>query len=324
MGRFIPGEGAKLVLPLVASALTPNDDPGAAATPRIYDGTVGGAPVAGDTATVTLGSFGYGYMVLAGNTVGDVATGLTAACNLGSLDSVRITLADGPVNPGDTIRITIDGVNYDYVAVPADTLALCAAGVALLIQGVDPNYGASAVGDDVILQAVARGPGFTITTSWTVGTETATKTQIITGVSGQALWTASNIAAAFTLTHSVPGATTDTASWASTGGLSTPAFTMTQPGDDASVPSESGLTLAGSIATSISAECRLLAGVSYDVEFWYRDSANVWTQDVLGPTTVAGNVTLALTKPATAMRCYAYVYNFVGGGEATVTVATPS
>ncbi|CAB4162061.1 hypothetical protein UFOVP777_19 [uncultured Caudovirales phage] len=121
-----------------------------------------------------------------------------------------------------------------------------------------------------------------------------------------------------------PSASTVSSQFSPSTGTGTFTTVHTNTGSLAGIASNAGLSLAGSIATTGTAVCKLNAGTSYHLEIWYRDASNVWTKDAtFGTKTISGNASHAFTIPIGAMRVYAYCSTYVGvGASATVILTT--
>jgi len=329
MPWWIPGDGAKINAPVVVGAVAPNTDPAAAARIDTWECTLAGVPVGGDSPQINIGLTYYAY-------------GMQAAIQ----DIWEITIG-GAYAPGDTVRLTIPGgagTPYDYVVLGGDTDGDVAAGLAAA-AAANGLYTPTSLGAVVTLSQVTPGTGAAVTSAFLAGAGTAiadntqvgapitpyatVATAIAAAITADTLnngYTAFAVGPVVTVTANAAGAPTKAVSSEfspPSGGSGTFVAVNTIPGTNAGIPSGAGLSLGGSIATTGTAACVLVAGTSYDVEIWYRDVSNVWTQDTLGPQTIVGDINLPLTIPASAMRAYAFVDNFVGvGAEADVTITT--
>lgn len=100
--------------------------------------------------------------------------------NPGVQDVWIFTLGGAPA-PGDTCRLTINAVNYDYVVLPGDTLVTIAAGVAAL-AAVDPIYSVTSVGPAITCTKYTTGPSLiTPTCSFLAGAGTVTPFHSVIG-----------------------------------------------------------------------------------------------------------------------------------------------
>ena len=184
-----------------------------------WDGTVGGAPAAGNICRLTLNSVNYDYLVAFGDTATICAVGVKNAANLGSIDEWTFLLA-GTIDTGDIVTLTIGAVLYTYEAQLGDTATICAAGL-VTAAAADPLYTVTSVMGSVFVKKILRGTGSTVTCTWTTDPgmdATVTPTHNVTGQPLQTDWVVSNVAGAVDVLNAAAGVTTDTAAGSATGG----------------------------------------------------------------------------------------------------------
>lgn len=245
MGRFIPGAGAALELPVVVGLLAANDDPVSinksiqltfagnpqSATRRTYSGDVTAVGAVGDKVGLTLDTGLYQAETTPAMTTAQLAAALAQACTLGVYDKWVVEFAGGPAAGGETAHLVINGVDYSYAAAGGDLAANVALGIATA-AAADPLYNVSRIGASgkVKVEAKTRGPGHTVTASTDDVVFTHTLTHSLTGISANTTWGVF-VPAGSTVTaeHVVEGTTTDTVTASTTG---TAAFTcpLTQEG----------------------------------------------------------------------------------------------
>ncbi len=205
----------------------------------VWDVTVGGAADAMDIARITINGANFDYLVLPGDTTALIAAGLADAVNLGSVESWQIT-PGGAIDVGDTFRITINAVNYDYTVIGGDLLANVCTGLAAAVNGgPDAHYTAAASATNVLLTAIARGvkPNASASMANDPGLDsTCTAAALVGGIAADTNYTANDVASVVTLTNAISGATADTvaSSYAVDGGAaSTCVAVHTTTGADA-------------------------------------------------------------------------------------------
>lgn len=218
-----------------------------------FDGTVGGAPAAGNVCRLTLNSVAYDYLVAFGNTTTTVATGVKDAANLGSFDQFTFALG-GVIDIGDTVRLNIGAATYGYTAILADTATSCASAIVVL-AAADPLYTVTSVMGSLFVKSQTRGAGATVTCLWSIdpgADATVTTTHNVTGQPLQTDWLVSNVGAAVDVLNTASGTTTDTAAGSATGGTTfSLVHTVTGANADVLAVSDGTTTFSRTVATAV-------------------------------------------------------------------------
>ena len=199
LARPVPGG---VQVEVVSSSVS--DD---AARPDVWDVTVGGLTDAADIARITINGTAYRARVTGGWTTDDVAEALRSAIALGSIESWAVT-PGGVADAGDTYRVTVNAINYDFVAVGGETVAQVCTGIAAALATC-PQYTATATPTFVGLTAVNPGVTADVTASVPVdpnADSTLIATQSIAGVAASTACTVVRVGSVLTLTSVTPGA----------------------------------------------------------------------------------------------------------------------
>lgn len=199
LARPVPGG---VQVEVVSSSVS--DD---AARPDVWDVTVGGLTDAADIARITINGTAYRAFVTGGWTTDQVASALQSAIANGSVESWTVT-PGGVADAGDTFRVTINAVNYDFVAVGGETVAQLCTGIAGALA-LCPEYTPTDLTTTVGLTATAAGVSPDVVTSLPVDANadaTFVAAQVIAGVAASTVCTATVLGSAVTLTSVTPGA----------------------------------------------------------------------------------------------------------------------
>lgn len=200
-------------LHLVSSSA--QDDAGIPETTDVWTVTVGGAADAGDVARITVNGTNYDYAVGMGATTAIIATGLGDALTHGSTEKWTAT-PGGNLDVGDTYRIEIDGVPYNYTVQGGDALATLCTALANVVNtefGGNAYYTAVGTGTKIVLTAKAAGPTPNVIANLPndpLADTTFTAACIVAGVAADTNYTATVNASVVTLTNNVAGVTADT------------------------------------------------------------------------------------------------------------------
>ena len=218
-----------------------------------YDATLGGTAGAGDVYSTTLvgASAGlYQYNWLPTDTPTSIAAGIKDALNLGSYDEYKMVFgAAGGV--GENYSLVLGANTYHYITVGADSGATIVTGLIAAVAGADAGYAVSGFSVNMKLQAKSRGAGLGVSCTST-GAGSITTTRPVTGIAGQATWTATSGVGTVELLHAA-GVTTDTASGAvvHTGtGTGTYPLTLTTAGKDLDSPTVIAAAVAAAAAAN--------------------------------------------------------------------------
>jgi hypothetical protein len=177
-----------------------------AARPDVWDVTVGGLTDANDIARISIGGIAYRARVTGGWTTDDVAEALRSAIASGSVESWVLTPTANAA-AGDTYRVTLGAVNYDFVAAGGETVAQICTGIAGALVG-NPLYTATATPTFVGLTALFPGVSADPSVSVPVdpdGNSTLTATQSIAGVAANTTCTPVRVGSVITLTSVTAG-----------------------------------------------------------------------------------------------------------------------
>lgn len=169
--------------------------------------TVGGGVTAKDVVQITIGGISYAYLVKVADTTSTVAEGLKNAITAGSIEAWRVSPI-GTADAGDTWRTTINGVDYDFVAVGGETLALIALGIATA-AAADPLYTATVDGNTVNFVAKAAGVKADVAVSMAVDANASggvAAIQLVAGVAASTAATATRGGSVVTIKSVVDGA----------------------------------------------------------------------------------------------------------------------
>ena len=203
--------------------------------------TIGGGVTQEDVVQITVDGTAYAYQVQGTDTTATIAEALKTALMTGSTEIWQIT-PGGAADAGDTWRTTIDGVDYDFVAVGGEALPALALGIQGALAAC-PYYIAALDGPLVILTATSSGGSPDVSVSMVAdgnASGSVSAMQIVAGVNATTAATATRLNSVVTIESATPGAG---------GVLVVSSSYTTDPGADSTAVAAH--TLTGAVGTGI-------------------------------------------------------------------------